>query len=702
MNKLRKALVALLLGTVAANGFAADEPKPDAPAAEVKAEPAPAAPAKDGSKAAQGPPPAVRIPSSGAAPNVGEGATGTPAVAAEETSAAPVLVSFGTNGGTIEQAAAQISSIIGAPVNVYGKAAGQKITAFVSDQPVEAALGALANPNGFIWWKDQSKNEYGIADKDYYEKNVLVNQLIQKTYRPNNIKSSELDRAIKGLLTPNLGSSVADDRTNKLIVYDLPVSQERIERFIREIDVQLVVRVFYIRHAEVEDIAKKIESYKSDPGTIEVDTKTHKIVVTDLLSNIKKMELLIDILDVAPEIVIYDVNNIGIDGQDLEDLKTIIDNIRTKEDGLLFEVNEKQGVIILEDVPEVHERVEQVLAGFDQPVKQVMIQGEILSTLFTRNFNLGLNSFSLADKVLSAANQGAFATPLANTIAETGVHFTDMQSIFPNFQLNGGTLTGNYISQTVALQYQAVFNDSSTRVLLQPRLIVKNQEPSKIFVGEEVPFLTTFVDDGATNNTNGTNRTTTTQSTVQSGLTFDVTPSISNSYLIDLDLRIDNDTAKPDDIEDGGVKRHVVGRERQNVETILQIPSGQTRMIGGLIKNLGNEGSSGVPYLAKLPYIGALFGVKTSGKTSSNLLIFITPTVVEDNLPRPTGKDGKRGRLVTDYERVPSDADLQSSDQQSTDYGQKVALTPAELLSSDAQEEKEQLEYIQAAQKKSQ
>jgi hypothetical protein len=62
------------------------------------------------------------------------------------------------------------------------------------------------------------------------------------------------------------------------------------------------------------------------------------------------MELLIDILDVGPEIVIYDVNNIGIDGEDLEELQER-SSTRSAPKDLLFEVNAKQGVFILEDVP---------------------------------------------------------------------------------------------------------------------------------------------------------------------------------------------------------------------------------------------------------------------------------------------------------------------------------------------------------------
>ncbi len=623
-----------------------------------------------------------------------------PAAAGGEAPAPSALVTIAMNDGRIESAAAVLSSQAGGSVTIFGKAANTRVTVIAEDQPIDSVLNSIANPGGFVWWRDDN-GDYGIGDRDYYEKNILPGRVIQKVFLPKNIKASELDKAIKGMMTPNVGSSVADDRTNKLIVNDLPQALERIERFIREIDVQLVIRVFYIRHADVEDIAKKIESYKSGPGTIEVDTRTHLIVVSDLLANIKKMELLIDILDVGPEIVIYDVNNIGIEGEDLEDLKAVIDKIRTKDDRLLFEVNEKQGSFILEDVPEVHERVEQLLDGLDQPVKQVLIQGEILSTAFTRNFNFGLTQFQWSSDLLAARSQGAVgAGQFPNGGTTTGgtaapPSYTDLDRIFPNIGLAGDTLTGNYLSQTVLFQYQAVFNDSSTRVLLQPRVLVKNQQESRIFVGSETPFLTTFFDD-TTNNTSSSRRTST-QSTVTSGLTFEVTPSITNSYLIELQLSIDNDEAKPEDIPDGTSTTRVVGRDRQQVETTLQIPSGQSRMIGGLIRNSNSDGSSGLPFLASLPWIGSLFGAKTSAKTATNLMIFITPSIVEDVLPRATSVDGRRGRLVTDYKRVPGEFDLGLEDAPATGEESPISAPSSaeDLLSGDARVEQEHMEAFE-------
>jgi type II secretory pathway component GspD/PulD (secretin) len=485
--------------------------------------------------------------------------------------------------------------------------------------------------------------------------------VITKVFRPDHVKSSELEQAIRPMLTQGISSVTADDRTNKLIITDLPEVIERIERLIREIDVQLFTRVFYIRHGDVADIASKIETYKSDPGTIEIDEKTHQIIVTDLLSNIKKMELLIDILDVGPEIVIYDVNNIGLDGEDLEDLRTIIDSIRTED--LLFEVNAKQGVFILEDVPEVHERVEQILAGFDKPVKQVLIQGEVLTTRFTRNFSFGLKRLVLGHNGITDPGP-----------VSVGGGFRTIETFYPYLSLTGSTLSGAYLGQEALLEYEASFSDTSVQVLLQPRLLVKNQQTSRIFVGSEVPYLATFFND----NTTGATRSTT-QQTVTDGLDFEITPSISNSYLIEMEISIDNDDAQQVDVQSDGGVTTLVQRDRQSVDTVLTIPSGQTRVIGGLITRSTTESQGGLPWFSKIPIVGALFGTQSSTEDRGNLQLFITPTIVEDTIPRPTGDDGKRGRLVTGYESVPGAVDL--AGMEGADEEVEVESVPEDLLS---------------------
>lgn len=574
-----------------------------------------------------------------------------PAAEAEEAPAGgPKKVNLVGSGLRIDAALMAISNQAGVAIQAYGKVPGTNVNAVIKDMDIEAALNQLATPNGWVWFREKD-GSYGLADQEWYKTNKLPEQKVQKIFRPDHVKASELEKAIKPMLTDGISSITADDRTNKLIVEDLPEVIERIERLIREIDVQLFTRVFYIRFADVAEIAKKIENYKSEPGTIEVDEITHQIIVTDLLANIKKMELLIDILDVGPEIVIYDVNNVGLEGEDLEDLKTIIENIRTPD--LLFEVNEKQGVFILEDVPETHQRVEQLLAGFDRPVKQVLIQGEVLSTTFNRDFNFGVKRF-ISSKTLTIPATNSFSGEGFRTIEGTG-DFT---------QLVGNVFSGSFIDDRTLLEWEATFNDSRTRVLLQPRILVKNQETSNLFVGREEPYLTTYFNDDDNNVSRSTS-----QQTVTDGLTFEVTPSISNSLLVEMEISIDNDNAEVVTRNSSEGVVDLIARDRQNIETVLTIPSGQTRVIGGLLNNSSSESSGGLPWISRVPYIGALFGNQARGEGREMLQLFITPTVVEDVIPRPTGTDGNRGRMVTAYEKVPGtyDVDFGSTTPSATD-----------------------------------
>lgn len=593
---------------------------------------------------------------------------------ASEGPAAKKIVPMATfNDMRIEQALTVIGQQAGVSITPLGKVPGERVTLAEREVELEDLLNRIAQPKGWVWFK-QEDGSYGLADEAWYKQNILPKQVIQKIFRPDHVKASELERAISPMLTSGISSITADDRTNKLIVMDLPDVIERIERLIREIDVQLFTRVFYIRHGDVVDIAEKIESYKSDPGTIEVDEKTHQIIVTDLLANIKKMELLIDILDVGPEIVIYDVHNIGLEGEDLEDLQAIIDTVRTPE--LLFEVNYKQGVFILEDVPEVHDRVEQILEGFDRPVKQVLIQGEILTTNFTRGLSVGIQRAAYMGGEGIIPDVSPESSSDSTTGNTSGFGFAPVGALDSFIGLSGSRIGGAILEDNAYFEWEATFNDQSTKVLLQPRLLVKNQESSSIFVGSEEPFLTTFFND---TNTGGVTRSTS-QSTVTDGLTFEITPSISNSYLVELEINVDNDDAERVSVQGPNGPQDLIRRDRQSIETVLTIPSGQTRNIGGLISDSQGKSAGGVPFLSKIPYLGALFGNRSNDENRGNLQIFLTPTVVEDVIPRQTGDDGKRGRLVTAYDKVAGSYDLNFE----AEISEAEDISPEDLLATEA------------------
>ncbi len=567
-----------------------------------------------------------------------------PAEAAAEQGPAPepeeprVTATF--RNAKIEVVLLALSTQANVRISVEGKAVGSRVDQLVvRDVPLSEALDAITQPKGFIWWRKKD-GSYGIADKAYYEQTVWPESVIQRIFRPEHISAEDFEKAIKGVLTPKIGKSAIDPRTNKVIVTDLPAVIELITRLLQEIDVQLVTRVFQIRHANVEDVAKQIEDYRSGPGTIKTDPRTHQIIVTDLLQNIKRMEMLIDVLDVGPEIVVYDVNNIGLKGEQLEDLRKVIDSIRTKD--LLFETNSKQGTFVLEDVPEVHDKVEKILQAFDQPMKQVQIFAEVLKTNFKTTFNFDMN-ITWNDNIFTAARDGLVTLPgkPSGNAANSG-GYIDLKSEFPTVNSNAGLSITNLTKKTLWTLSTAM-SDDSTNVLLQPRLYVKNQEEANINVGSEEPYLTTYFNNYSSSSSN----TSFSRETVTTGLEMNIKPSISNNGLVEVEVSIEDSSPVPVTLNAGDLgKIDQIGRKRSKAESVLLIPNGETRMIGGLLSEDRTRNLSGLPWLIRIPIIGPLFGNYDKSNEKKNLLIFITPTIIEERGQVKTTQIGRRGRAL--------------------------------------------------------
>src|SRR6185312_1903988 len=78
---------------------------------------------------------------------------------------------------------------------------------------------------------------------------------------------------------------------------------------------------------------------------------------------------------------------------------------------------------------------------------------------------------------------------------------------------------------------------------------------------------------------------------------------------------------------------------QRNVSTQVTVEDGDTVAIGGIIEETNNETSSGIPYLHRIPWLGAAFGNKTASKTRTELIIFLTPRVIYDTTQMTDASD---------------------------------------------------------------
>jgi len=171
---------------------------------------------------------------------------------------------------------------------------------------------------------------------------------------------------------------------------------------------------------------------------------------------------------------------------------------------------------------------------------------------------------------------------------------------------------------------------AETKVISSPRTVTLDNETASIEVGYLYPIVNTSA--GTANTAGGS-------SISYSNLTVSlkVTPRISaNNYVrLQVTPRVVRLGAKVDSVVGNQVNRVDSFQTREIVTSVL-IPSGNTLVMGGLIQDEIHNGNTKVPILGDLPLLGLLFRSDTKDRTKSNMLVFITPTIVEDEDFQPT------------------------------------------------------------------
>lgn len=508
----------------------------------------------------------------------------------------------------------------GVAIALKGKTNQLKIAFQGNQLTPEAFLDNIATANNLRWRK--VKGVYELWDEESYQQEVIPGLLEQKVFIPVHISAKYLFEAIKSsnILTPKHGNLALDERTNKVIVTDLPEKLALIQDMVNLLDEPQYTRVFYIRYADVAEIVDKITELKSEAGTIESDEIAHLIIVRDVLANIQRMEALIDLLDVRQMRRVYNLNSVGAEGESLDLLQQNLETLITPD--AFYVIDADRGLLILEDTEEVHEDVEKFLQVFDRPIDQVRIEAELLDVVQSTNLTYGLNFEYNMDGLGNVVND--VFVPLGEAGGLIG------ESSFGFVSQDGG-LSANYLTRRTRTQLTAALTDNNTQILLRPRVTVKNGEQVKLHSGKKTPI--TQVTPLSYNSTVSTNYSITTTQ-VDSGLTLEMTPYISPTGLVEIEIHIENSSADRVELNTGVESQPIVqGVETTEayVDTVLTIPDGETRVISGIVDHSNKDQKGGVPFLVQIPVIGPLlFGSREKNDRIRNLTFFVTPIIIRE------------------------------------------------------------------------
>lgn len=336
----------------------------------------------------------------------------------------------------------------------------------------------------------------------------------------------------------------------------------------------------------------------------------------------------------APTVTrVYSVNFARADSLSMV-LRSLATVIQTDSSGQTQELqqgaivaNTQTNDIIITDTQERHEGVYgPLLDRLDRPTPQVSIQAKIISIERTKLQELGFQ-YDLRYQGPSGVQQryldliegvDAVTVDLGGQ-AITGVANANQEVNSPALELLYSISLGNFAFTSFL---QALESIQMTDEQAEPLIATSDNTTAAMQVGDEVPIR---VLDTGTDTQGGAARI----ELVQTGIILEVTPHVTASRQVLLTLSVDNSSVAQ-------FLSQPLFR-RQELTSQLLIDDGQTAVVGGLTRTSVKETREGIPVLQNLPFVGRLFGRTALDETRSDLLVLITPRIIDPSTGMESG-----------------------------------------------------------------
>ena len=266
---------------------------------------------------------------------------------------------------------------------------------------------------------------------------------------------------------------------------------------------------------------------------------------------------------------------------------------------------ETNSLIVVTD-QETNEQLRQVVDMLDRPVPQVLIKVLFLEVTHTNDLALGVEALH---KHSWTRKNGA---QLDSAVVQTIFGLAD--------QTTGAFY--HVIDQDLEATIHALAEVTKLEVLSRPSILTRNNQQAVITVGKRVPFIqnSRITQDGQTINT-------VTYDDI--GIILQVTPHITEDRVVSMDVTPEISTITGETVPISNTINAPVFATR-SAQTGVVVPDGKTVVIGGLMEDSKTNDTKKVPFLGNIPGLGALFRDKSDSKSKTELLIFLTPHVVEN------------------------------------------------------------------------
>lgn len=521
----------------------------------------------------------------------------------------------------------------------------------------------------------------GAGQREDYERKSSRLQFVTIDPRGHQVLKS-------GILTD--AQITADARTNSVVATASAESMPLIAALIQELDqpsvIEAQVKVFTLVNSDATSMSQMLQNiFGTTTGAqgvsvrtgtaldesalvglrFAVDARTNSIIVTGSTGALTVVEAILLRLDESDvrnrKTAVYRLKNAP-----ATDVATAVNEYLTSERQVeqiapdlisAFEQIEREVVVVAEPVSnsliiaatqryfeEILKLVEELDARPPMVMIQVLIAEVALRDTDEFGVELGLQDSILFDRSVITGTGGASVltpgylfnnAPLGNSASAQslassnkvgGQSITSLGVGRSNSELGFGGLVLSASSESVSVLIRALQQTRRLEVLSRPQVMTMDNQLAQVFVGQDVPTITAsqLTQFG-------------TQNSVvyrETGLILTVTPRISPDKLVVMEIQAEKSAVGPDSegipiaVSEGEVIRSP-RIDRITARTVISALDGQTVVLGGLITTRNELTKRRVPYLADIPLLGHLFQYKYDNKERAELLIIMTPRIVE-------------------------------------------------------------------------
>ncbi|MBO4707314.1 MAG: hypothetical protein J5594_01985 [Elusimicrobiaceae bacterium] len=316
----------------------------------------------------------------------------------------------------------------------------------------------------------------------------------------------------------------------------------------------------------------------------------------------------------GPGFSLNNSNSQTISGNGSSAILGVIKSVLTKQGKIA--IDSRTNKLIITDVPEVFPQIESILDELDVKAPQILIEAQVIEVSKGSGYDVGFNwnlegtftggSTEMPWNYFGARNGNKILRYLGTVVASEGGPKTTPPT------LDWGNFT---------VIFKALMQNQEARSLGKPKVITMNNNQAMVTSSRDASIGTITRDTGS-----GSSGTTTTSGTERKrvGLTLIVTPQVNKEGYVTL-------TVLPSYSDliasETGETYDTVTRA---VTTQVRVKSGQTVVLGGLLQSTEKETVYKVPLLGQIPVLGWLFTSKQKTKSTTDLVIFITPTVLSE------------------------------------------------------------------------